>query len=1054
MSAFDYKNLSNPLIYEENRLPPRATFDYYPDKLAADQAGVNEANPYQRSLDGLWKFHYARNLDQILPQCTERSYNCRYWDDIQVPAHMQFQGYGVPQYSNIAYPWDGYETVNSPNLPEQFNPVGTYVRYFVMPSDWKDDRTLIRFEGVESAYALWLNGHYVGYATDSFTASEFELTAYLEEGENKLVVQVFRFSSGSWMEDQDFFRFSGIFRSVYLMRVPALALHDLTIRTFLDDAFSYADIVVDCAVIGQADSLEFRLFDPAGVQIEQLSVKGDQARIRVNDPILWSAEEPALYRLEITLIGGGQSVGYLEEQVGIRRFEIVDGLMCINGKRIVFNGVNRHDFSGDFGRAVTRHDIYQDLITMKQNNINAIRTSHYPSRSLLYRLADELGFYVIAESNMETHGTWPGPDAVGRDFVDNIPGDRDIWKPMMLDRVTNTYHRDKNRPSVLIWSIGNESWRGTVVQAMAERFRELDATRLVHYEGDYSNSYNTTDMLSRMYFPATKVEEFVAEHPEMPFILCEYTHAMGNSCGGMHKYTDLVDRLPRFQGGFIWDYIDQTILTKNSNGQSYRGYGGDFDDRPNDNNFSGNGIVFSDHSETPKMQEVKANYQPLVFTMSEAGFEVFNRSLFTNTEVWRCVVSLSCQGNLLEEVDIDTAVEAGERAFFAWPFEKKMEAGEYVLTVSFRLRQETEWADADHEIAWGQAVYQLEMAETVNELRTSLLPSRYAASPRLDGGAQSLSDASELTLNIGLHNIGVVGQHFSLLFSLRQGGLTSYRYGGKELLQRVVRPSFWRAPTDNDIGNGLPQRAGMWKIASRYAVLGGGYEKSIFPVANVNEDGTVTVRLHYDLPTVPNSSCVMVYTVHLDGHVRVDLEMDARAVEAPLPEFGVQFTMKADYDRLTWYGLGPAETYSDRRRGGKLDLWEGLVEDQLAAYPKPQESGAHQEVRWARVMNHRGSGLLFCADPNGLGISPTQGGQVSADVKGGMVVSALPYSPEEIENAEHLTELPVYNNTTVRVLGQQHGVGGDDSWGAETLREYWIDTSDVLSFSFSFRAVI
>ncbi|MDE7478402.1 MAG: beta-galactosidase, partial [Lachnospiraceae bacterium] len=476
----------------------------------------------------------------------------------------------------------------------------------------------VSFQGVESGFALWCNGSYVGYSEDSFTPSEFELTNVLQKGENKLAVQVYKWTAGSWCEDQDFFRFSGIFRSVFLYAIPDTHVSDVKIRTDLNDDFTKADLAVKLTVLTQKPAraklvlLDNRM-EVTTLDIELADGENQAVHMAVDAPRLWSAEKPYLYDLMITIYDAeGNTVEIIPQKVGFRRFAIDNGIMTINGKRIVFKGVDRHEFSGRFGRVPNDDELLKDIVTMKQNNINAIRTSHYPNDSKLYELCDEYGLYLIDECNLETHGAWDMVIKGVWQMERALPGDHKEWEPLLLDRVNSMYQRDKNHPSILIWSCGNESFGGAVIHAMSQKFRELDDTRLVHYEGIFHDRrYNdTSDMESQMYPSVASVKAFLAENRDKPMLLCEYTHAMGNSCGAMHKYTDLTDEEPLFQGGFIWDYVDQSLYHKDRYGNEVLGYGGDFDDSPCDYNFSGNGIVYGgNRNPSPKMQEVKFNYQ-------------------------------------------------------------------------------------------------------------------------------------------------------------------------------------------------------------------------------------------------------------------------------------------------------------------------------------------------------------------------------------------------------------------------------------------------------------
>lgn len=605
MSNFDSNIIKNPEIFEQNRLAAHSDHVCYKNELEK----IKGKSSLRYDMNGLWKFAYAKN--QSLAPCgfEAADYDCKGWDEIRVPAHIQMEGYDVPIYTNTTYPWEADESIKPGEVPEIFNPVASYVKYFTIPENMKNKRVCISFQGVESGFALWLNGHYVGYSEDTFDPSDFELTDYIVEGENKLAVRVWKWTSSSWCEDQDFYRFSGIFRDVFLYAVPCAHVKDLSVVPTLNDTFDEGTLSVSIKADGdgiasvklyELGDLSVEKYDRAKLLLEEFDIELRNKEIcegscNVKNPLLWSAEKPNLYEVKIIVKDThGNETEFISQLAGFRRFEMVDGLMKLNGKRIVFKGVNRHEFSSITGRVPNRDEVIKDIVTMKKNNINAIRTSHYPDDSMLYKLCDIYGIYMIAENNLESHGTWEAYNKgyVDLDFV--VPKDKPQWREMMLDRANSCYQRDKNHPAILIWSCGNESFGGKTIYEMSQLFRQLDKHRLVHYEGVFSDrSYNdTSDMESQMYTPAAGIEKFLAEHPEKPFICCEYTHAMGNSCGAMHKYTELTDREPRYQGGFIWDYIDQSIYKKDRYGKWFLTYGGDFGDRPTDGDFSGNGICY------------------------------------------------------------------------------------------------------------------------------------------------------------------------------------------------------------------------------------------------------------------------------------------------------------------------------------------------------------------------------------------------------------------------------------------------------------------------------
>lgn len=1027
--SFEIKKIHDPKFFKENCMAAHSDHVAYANETEAEE----KKSSFRLLLDGIWKFHYARNYTQTVNGFEAETFDCKCWEDIRVPAHIQMEGYDIPQYVNIQYPWDGREDVWRDAVPSEFNPVASYVKYFTLPEGFRKSGLYISFQGVESGFALWLNGHYVGYSEDSFTPSDFDLTPYVKEGENKLAVQVFKWTSSSWCEDQDFYRFSGIFRSVYLYTMPKVHVYDLKVQPVVDEAVLNADLLVTMQMRGEGKarltltgSRNYSVLEEKEEQIifsEELPVSEGEVHFEkeVKKPDLWSAEIPNLYTLTIECFDqNGERSELVSQRIGFRRFEMKNGIMTLNGKRIVFKGVNRHEFSSKTGRAVTREEVLKDIVTMKQNNINAIRTCHYPDASIIYDLCDEYGLYMIAENNLESHGSWDAAmhGSVPKDTI--VPGDNMDWEPMMLDRVNSCYQRDKNHPAVLIWSVGNESYGGKVIFDMSEKFRALDPYRLVHYEGIFNDRrYEaTSDMESQMYTSVENVKKFLAEHKEKPFIMCEYTHAMGNSCGAMHKYTDLTDTEPRYQGGFIWDYIDQSILKKDRYGKDFQAYGGDFLERPTDYNFSGNGICYGgDRDPSPKMQEVKFNYQNISILFEKEGkFTVVNKNLFANTDRFRCVAVLQKNGVVVKKQEIETAVPPLSTKDYEIPFailraddkdQKKDTDAEYTLTVSFRLKEDMSWADAGHEVAFGQKIYKK-------------IPAFHA---------------SEKPIRVvhGKVNIGVKGEDFDCLFSMLSGGLVSYRYAGKEMIEKIPMPNFWRAPVDNDNGSMAPARYAQWKIASMYISHRNGGMFDNVPTKVEEKDNTVTVTYTYFMPTTPAGKCQVSYTVFGDGTIETKLMYDPVEGLPDMPEFGMMFQFNADYDNLTWYGMGSEETYADRRHGAKLGIYSNKVADNMAKYLVPQECGNKVGVRYARIADAKGRGMMF------------EGDELS--------FSALPYTPHELENAAHVYELPQVHHTIVRVALAQMGVGGDDSWGSLVHPEYHIDVTKPLEFTFRFKGI-
>lgn len=1101
VSGFDPSIIDDPERFKENTLPAHSDHIAYASRqeMEADPDGEGITS-LRCSLNGLWKFSYANNPQSAVRGFEKTSYDCSGWDDIRVPAHLQMEGYDAPSYCNYEYPWDGREEVEEGKTPVRFNPVGSYVKYFTVPKAWQNRPVFLSLQGVESGYALWLNGTYVGYSEDTFTPSEFDLTPYLTREVNKLAIRVFKWTSSSWLEDQDFYRFSGIFRDVYLYTIPEVHLYDLKIRTLLDDSYENAvlelsmDLMTGTVNNGsdhegtqnvpartgeagispdgpaadaparESSRHRFGYTDYQLVRNGRVILSGEIDNMQHNEvretaaaPELWSAENPALYDLYLTLHAkSGAACEFIHEKIGFRRFEMKNGLMCLNGRRIVFNGVNRHEFNCDTGRAgMTRDMVTRDLITMKRNNINAIRTCHYPDDSRLYRLCDEFGLYLIAENNMETHGTWALSEAgiTPKDAI--IPGDKKEWQDVLLDRVNSCYQRDKNHPAILIWSCGNESSGGSVIYEMSRLFHRLDPDRLVHYEGIFHDrTYNvTSDMESQMYPSVKAIREFLAANQEKPFLCCEYSHSMGNSNGGMGLYTDLAEEEPRYQGGFIWDFVDQSLRKRDRYGVEYQAYGGDCLERPTDYSFSGNGIVAGDRKDYPKLQEVKFNYQNVRIRVDKDRCIVKNLHLFTPLTAFDSFEVLSRNGIRLQEVPVDIGTAPLSEEEIRLPVPVPDEEGEYTVVISVRLKEKTPYADAGYEIAFGQGIFRVEKhsGTVAGPAQAGANPAAAAAQLResVERGqltAAAGAAARELHIIRGVYNVGAAGRNFDALISflnggqLTGGGLTSYRYGGKELIAVTPRLNFWRALTDNDKGNQLGARYGQWKLASLYqhilpAEPDPAAKTQEYPKIAAHRD-RVDVTMKVFLNTVPQSTCLVTYSLGADGSVGFALDYTPVPGLAPMPEFGMLFHLDADYDQVEYYGNGPEETYCDRDRGAKLGIYRTTASGSMTRYLVPQECGNHTGVRWAKVTDRRGRGLLFAA-------------KEGTD----MNFSALPYTPDEIENAMHHTELPPVHYTIVRVSLQQMGVGGDDSWGARTHDEDLLPNDRPLHFEFTMRGV-
>ncbi|WP_211747108.1 glycoside hydrolase family 2 TIM barrel-domain containing protein [Paenibacillus sp. Marseille-Q4541] len=1004
--------LSDVSVFGVGRVPAHSDHKYYATTEEAEQSGEM---PLRYSLNGSWKFSYAKQPASRQVDFYKKDVSCRGWDLIEVPGHMQLQGYGNPQYVNTMYPWDGHENLRPPMISEDHNPVGSYVKYFTVPEGWDGRPLYISFQGVESAFYVWLNGEFVGYSEDSFTPSEFDLTPYVTDGENKLAVEVYQRSTGSWLEDQDFWRFSGIFREVYLYTVPEVHVQDVFVKTDLDEKYEMGTLLADLTLTGtSASKIEFVLKDAEGNIVAAQEALSSSDHLSMNlaagQVHLWSAESPYLYTLYVSLYNeAGDLVEVVPQRVGFRKFEMINKVMHLNGKRIVFKGVNRHEFNVYQGRNITKEDMIWDIKTLKQGNMNAVRTSHYPNQTLWYELCDEYGVYVIDEMNLETHGSWQKMGAVEPSW--NVPGNQMEWEDIVMDRAISMVERDKNHPSILIWSCGNESYAGQVILNVSNYFREKDSTRLVHYEGVfYDRNYGaTSDMESRMYAKVADIEEYLNDNPDKPYISCEYMHAMGNSLGGISKYTDLEQKYPMYQGGFIWDYMDQVIMKKDRYGKEFMAYGGDFDDRSTDYNFSGNGIVYADRRWSPKMQEVKFVYQNVKLMPSLTGVTIRNENLFVGTDAYDLVYTLNKEGKQLFSGRMDVHVAPGEERHIAFTLpEVSSQPGEYSIDCSLVLKEGTLWAEAGYEVCYGQHVFLVEEAK--------------GDSSRAKGSTAP----NDFRVVEGDVNIGVHGRDFSVMFSKQAGTLISVNYGGREMISAPPAPLFWRAMTDNDKGAGLHFDSSAWYAAS--------LSRRTLGLELAEQDGQATITYTYQLSVSEDVRVKVAYTVFTDGSIQVDSTYKGAAGLPKFPLFALSFKVPADYANLNWYAKGPEENYVDRAEGARLGRFENRAEDNVSAYLVPQESGNRTGVREVAITNDTGKGILITAP-------------ASQPVEAGI----SPYTAFELEQATHHYELPNVHHTVVTIAGCQMGVGGDDSWGAPVLDEYLIDSASDLSFQFTIR---
>ncbi len=1041
------KDWQNPQLTGRNNLAPHATMVICPDVKTALKIGpVANAqrvkSPFYRSLNGQWKYHYGKNHSARVPDFWKPGFNDRSWPTIPVPANVEIHGYGIPIYVNVPYPWS--KPWQPPFVPEDDpnNTVNSYRRTFTVPREWSGRRVLLTFDGVNSFCQVWVNGQPVGLGKDSRTPLEFDITPFLVPGENLLAVENFRWCDGSYLEDQDFWRLSGIFRDVYLWSPPEAHIRDFEVKTDLDAQYRDATLSVSMAITNymrspKACRLEATLLDADGRQVTALGgprecrveAGGETSATipaRVPNPLKWTAETPHLYKLLLTLKDDrNRALEVIPVNVGFRKVEIKDGNLLVNGQRILIKGVNRHEIDPDRGQAITLEGMVRDIHVMKQHNINAVRTSHYPNQTAWYDLCDRLGLYLVDEANIESHGMGYGKQSLAK-FPE--------WQAAHLDRTIRMVERDKNHASVIIWSLGNEAGNGTNFMTTYDWIKQRDASRPVHYER--AGSDRNTDIYCPMYPLPSVVRQYAdgervsGKHtgdPDLeaepqrarPLIMCEYAHAMGNSSGNMWLYWDLIYSKPFLQGGFIWDWVDQALrepIKRNAartkrmpaKGEpTFWAFGGDYGPpgTPSDQNFVCNGLVTPDRQPHPGLLEVKHIYQYIhckpAFAMEDKPVgaasprmvEVKNWFDFTNLKDiavvnWR----LTGDGRELQKGELpapDLAPRA--TAQLAIPVKAFMpEPGaEYFLEVSFRLKQDQPWAERGHEIAWDQ--FKLPEAAPASVSDAATLPALHLS-----------QDAALATVS---------GQDFTATFDKRAGTLSSLKFKGIELVQSPLRPDFWRAPTDNDRGRKMAESQGIWRTAHADA------ETRSFQAEE--SEASVVVKISSRLPKV-EADWTTAYTVHRTGDIVVDVEFAPATAKLPkLPRLGLQMVMPAGFDRITWLGPGPQETYCDRK-DARVGLYSGSVRAQFYQdYVEPGESGNKVDVRWVALANGKGVGLLAVGRPV-------------------LSVNALHYTTDDLQSAEHPFQLPTRDITVLNLDWKQQGVGGDNSWGLWPHEQYLI----------------
>ncbi len=1022
LSAPSGADWENPGIFAVGKEAPRATSLPYPSRAEAIEAGES---PYVISLDGMWKFRFSPNPSAADDDFYAPGYNVSAWDEIRVPSNWEMEGYGIPIYTNIKYPFPK----NPPYVPHDDNPTGCYRRDFIVPSDWDGREVFLHFGGSTAGMYVWVNGFYAGYAQNGKSPSEFDITALVKPGENCVAVKVLRWTDGSYLEDQDFWRLSGLDRSVCLYSTAQLRIRDFFAKAGLDRAYrdGVLELTAQIANYGSAEacSLEAELIDGQKTiwkAARRLKVSGEQSEVSFPKAHLkgispWSCETPRLYTLVLSLKdASGRIVEATSCKTGFRTVEISDGMLKVNGKRIMVHGVNMHEHSQTRGHVVDEATMMRDIITMKQHNINAVRMSHYPQSTLWYELCDRYGLYLVDEANIEIHDM--GAMFQGMEYNSpEHPAANPAWKAQILDRQRSLVERDKNHPSVIIWSLGNECGNGDNFQAAYDWVKSRDGSRPVQFE--QAGEMRNTDIVCPMYPSIESMMEYASrKNPSRPYIMCEYAHAMGNSTGNFQEYFDIISTSLHMQGGFIWDWVDQGLLSRGGklvsedhkvaidNGY-YWSYGGDLGGHlyTNDENFCINGLVLPDRTPHPALNEVKKVYQDVLFKaedLSAGRVRVENNFLYTPLSDYLLRWELLRDGAVISAGEMTPDIAPGKSEVMRFPVESGSDA-DYCLTLSLRTVSETGLLPAGHEIAREQFV--LSEAADRSYLASSL------AKPA--AGKVSLTFAGRMYMvSCG----GVEAR-----FNSADGNMAYYKVDGRTVLQSGPEPSFWRAPTDNDWGNGAQMRCNVWRCAAQNRQL-----KSFEAVQTASG---AEIRVVWHLPDV-NSDYTLTYSFAHDASMRVSASWSGEEGLPELLRFGQRMVLPREFGLAEWYGRGPWENYSDRKTASFLGLWSSRVEDMFFPYVQPQESGARSDVRWVKLTDADGVGIAVVAAAQPFCFTATDIRQESVD-------PGLSKAQRHIDDI-HRDRTRIWLNIDLA----QRGLGGDDSWGRPPHKEYLLDKQD------------
>lgn len=1031
----------DPAIYEINKVEPHAHFIPFAN---AEQARTEDKwqSPMLQSLNGIWQFHLSHNPSQRPYWFFKNDFDTRTWDEIKVPSNWELEGFDYPIYTNVQYP----HAKTPPKIQADYNPVGSYKRTFTIPSEWKGKTIYLHFGAVSSAMNVWVNEQYVGYSEDSKTPAEFDITEYLKKGKNTLAVEVFRWSDASYLEDQDFWRMSGMTRDVYLKGVNPQHIHDFRIGSTLDETYTDGlfslNVDIQKTVDASPLTVDAVLYDNGNV-VKEFSKKADGTSVQFEAEIpnvkKWSAEIPNLYELIITLKDDNGVIEVIRQDVGFRTIEIKNAQFLINGRYVYIKGANLHEHNDKTGHVQDKETMLKDIKTMKEYNLNAVRTSHYPEPALWYELCNKYGLYIVDEANIESHGMGYGPESLAKN---------PDWKEAHLYRTKNMFERDKNQPCIVTWSLGNEAGNGINFYATYEYLKSVDNTRPVQYEQAHGGQ--NTDIMCPMYMTIDRMERYAKEKGDKPLIQCEYAHAMGNSVGNLQDYWDIIEKYPVLQGGFIWDWVDQGLLTTNDNGEEFWAYGGDFgpDTVPSDGDFCLNGLVNPDREPKPHLNEVKQVYQYIGFdaiNLKSGVLSIKNKYAFLNLSAFEFTWQVIGDGMIIDSGKIDDIdLHPYESKNVTIDFNVDYQPGvEYFLNIQAKLKNKSGLLDAGTELA----AQQFELPEFIKipKVNTAKFPTVSVS-----------EDDNSITVN---------GTGFSVTFDKKAGVMTSYTRNDIEFIQNGPIPNFWRAPIDNDFGNNLHKRSRVWREAGKTRQVkavtlnkgGSGWKESgksrNISTTTENEEKNVAINFYFDLVNDSGEAIAKynsIYIVYGTGDIIV--ENHFKMTEDNLPEIvrmGMNLIMPRKFDQMAWLGRGPWESYEDRKTSAFVGLYKGSVADQYWAYIRPQENGNKTDVRWLAITDNNGNGLFFQGMPllevsahhNLLEDFESMERTDGRQVKGVRVVN------------RHTTDVKPRNLTSVNIDYKQMGVGGDNSWGARTHDQYRL-TAKEYRYSFRMKAML